>query len=98
MVAASKDYKRSMNNAISNYNNDLQKEILSTRSNNPREFWKIINNADSEKKPTKIEANLDDLFNHFKNVSNSNEYVHKIVTLTLNSMNKMYLIILPLNY
>ena len=58
------------------YNNVLQREIKSTRTNNPREFWKIINNADSGKKPTKIEADLDDLFNHFRNVSNSNEYVH----------------------
>ena len=76
MVTASKEYKRAMNNAILKYNNDLQNEIKSTRTNNPREFWKIINNADSDKKPTKIEADLDDLFNHFKNVSNSNEYVH----------------------
>ena len=77
MITASRNYKKALNGAISDYKNSMQRDIKATRASNPKEFWKIINDFDSDKnKNAPLEAKPDDLFNHFRDVSNSNEYAH----------------------
>ena len=75
MVNASKMYKKALNTAINKYKDDMQRELKATRASNPKKFWNIINKTHTDSKST-VDASPDDLFNHFKNVSTSNEYAH----------------------
>ena len=74
----SRKYKQSLDHAINQHRSLMQTNIKHLRKNNSKEFWKIINK--DKKKDTNIQANLDELFYHFRTSCNAD---NPVVTPTL---------------
>lgn len=68
---AEKNYKRTMDCSIKKYRSELRKKLDGYRSNNPKEYWKLINNCNRSKPNSKI--SIDILYEYFKNANNDDE-------------------------
>ncbi len=62
----SRDYKRTLDKAIFDQKKIIGEKLKQTKSDNPREFWKIINNNNNV--TSSVNATPDSLFEHFRNV------------------------------
>ncbi|MES9884249.1 MAG: reverse transcriptase family protein [Sedimenticola sp.] len=72
MVQASKNYKKTMNKYIHVHKTSTQRKLRNLKSQKPKEFWKILNKMEKNKKADKV--TIDDLYNHFKNVNINAEH------------------------
>ena len=70
LKTVSKNYKRTLTINNKRYTNDKIDKLRSLKTNNPREYWKIIN---SHKKSTEAQAPLSDFYEFFKAMNESNE-------------------------
>lgn len=61
----SKEYKQEVNKYVRQKKKDLIKKLRDTKTTNPKVFWNILNS----KKNNDIQANLSDLYEHFKSLS-----------------------------
>ena len=61
-----KEYKRIMNKYINEHKNIMKEKIDNLKSNNPREFWKIIND---NKKSVNNNIDINTLFEFFKDLN-----------------------------
>ena len=50
LKTTSKSYKRIMDNCIKNYKNGIARKLTELRSTNPKEYWKILNSSNENKK------------------------------------------------
>lgn len=62
--------KRILNKSYKFYRNNLQRSIKASRSSNPREYWKLMNDKSSNEYN---DINIVDLYDYFKAV-NPNEH------------------------
>ena len=69
-------YKKTMDDSMKTYITLLKKKLKSMRSNNPKDFWKLINLGKKNKNKTDI--SMDTLLDFFKdlNSSNNNDNYH----------------------
>ena len=64
---SSKSYKKAVKNAIHKYEHSLNKKLRSLRSNNPKEYWKILCSGD--KKESIEQIKLDALSDYFRTLN-----------------------------
>ena len=91
MNLKAKQYKKIMNKFIREHKNKMKEKNDKLKSNNPREFWKIIN--DNQRKNCSSNIDLTTLFDYFKDLNetdygegdfphvelNENEFVNNII-------------------
>ena len=65
---SSKEYKNAIKRANSKYHQELNSKIRSLQSNNPKDFWKLIN-GNYDKTDTCNEISIDDFAEHFQNLN-----------------------------
>ena len=63
-------YKKFIKKTKNKYYKELSSKLRNLKSINPKEYWKIINNANNKAK-NKCPIDTDTLFNHFKNLGNN---------------------------
>ena len=68
---ASKNYKRTMNLYLNKHVKNTQNRLRNLKTNNPKEFWKIINSL--EKKEEDQNINLETLYDFFKGLNENND-------------------------
>ena len=66
LKSVSKDYKQTMNRNIKRFHDNKIEKIRALKSENPKEYWRIINDG----KPKKCAATLNNLYKHFQTVNN----------------------------
>ena len=62
-------YKKRLKNANVTHRVEMKKKLFSLRTNNPREYWKILNTNTDKKR---CNANLYDLFTFYQDCCNKN--------------------------
>lgn len=62
-------YKKRLKNANETHRVEMKKKLFSLRTNNPREYWKILNTNTDKKR---CNANLYDLFTFYQDCCNKN--------------------------
>ena len=67
---AERSYKKTMDLSLKKYRCDLRKKIDRLRSNNPKEYWKLIN---SNKGKTKTSIKLENLYDFFNDLNKGDE-------------------------
>ena len=78
MVAKSKAYEKEVAKLRQTSNKDFIQIVRQLRSSDPKEYWRLINN----RLESKVEANLQDRYNHFKELTDdsADEPNHKTLT------------------
>ena len=66
-----KDYKKEINKAVKKYKQQVIHKIRNLKSENPRDYWHIINSKNSAKTIAKV--SLEVFKEHFQNLNYSNE-------------------------
>ena len=66
-----KDYRKEINKAVRKYKQQAIHQIRNLKSENPRDYWHIINNKNSAKTIAKV--SLEVFKEHFKNLNYSND-------------------------
>ena len=79
---AEKTYKKTMDNSLKKYRATLRKKIDNLRSNNPKDYWKLLNSC---KKKTKTSISLETLHDFFKDLNKGDENVENEIDLNLNA-------------
>ncbi|MEW8547740.1 MAG: reverse transcriptase domain-containing protein, partial [Candidatus Thiodiazotropha sp.] len=64
----SKNYKSTISKSVKHYKDINIKKLRKLKNTDPKEYWKILNSNQPKKN---IEAGLEDLYNHFKNINKS---------------------------
>ena len=77
----SKDYKKEINKAVRKYKQQVIHKIRNLKSENPRDYWHIINSKNSPKTIAKV--SLEVFKEHFQNLNYSNE-TQNVPILALN--------------
>ena len=83
LKTTSKLYKRTMNAAINTYKAKMESQIRKLEKQNPKQYWKFINNIKVNKSNEKS-ATLSDFYMHFKNVNKSNDVDNEPDTFSIN--------------
>ena len=65
----SKTYKQVLSKSARTYKNDTIQKLKNLKNAKPREFWKIINSINNDKK---TKCPLNDLYEHLKNINTEN--------------------------
>ena len=66
-----KDYKNEINKAVRKYKQQVIHKIRNLKSENPRDYWNIINNKNNSKTTAKV--SLDIFIKHFENLNYSHD-------------------------
>ena len=66
----SKDYKKTVKNQFNAYNKGIARKLRNLRSNNCKEYWRVINNIEGNKN-TKCNISAEALFEHFNNLNST---------------------------
>ena len=78
MKRNAKEYKKIMNKSIRKHRNEMKGKINKLKSNDPKEFWKIINGNQKTKHRNNIDINT--LFQYFKDLNETDyddgEFTH----------------------
>ncbi|CAG2251763.1 unnamed protein product [Mytilus edulis] len=67
---ASKEYKKEINKCFQNYQLKTEKELRNISTNNPKEFWKVLNKF-SPKQKKESPISLEVMYAHFKKLNES---------------------------
>ena len=62
----SKNYKNTISKSVKHYKDTNIKKLRTLKNADPKQYWKILNSNQPKKN---IEAGLEELYNHFKNVN-----------------------------
>ena len=68
MNSASKNYRKTVKRTLKNYHYELHKNLRTLKSNNPKDYWGIINKAHGSTKKTG-EISIDTFMQHFKTLN-----------------------------
>ena len=74
MINASKKYKSTVKKYHAKYIEGLQKKIRKLRTENPKDYWKLINSID--KKTDSIPISINDMFDYFKVLNKNNDPIY----------------------
>ena len=74
MINASKKYKSTVKKYYAKYIEGLQKKIRKLRTENPKDYWKLINSID--KKTDSIPISINDIFDYFKVLNKTNDPIY----------------------
>ena len=77
MKRKEREYKRQMDTSIREHRKNFRKKMNNLKSNNPKEYWKILN-AKRGRKKTNIHINT--LFDFFKNLNSSDAHENNDIT------------------
>jgi hypothetical protein len=66
LAESEKDYKRTLDKTQRKYRQNLCRRLKNMRTNDPKEFWKILNQG---KRKTQSNISLQKLFEFFKNLN-----------------------------
>ena len=76
LKAEAKKYKYIIKKAKNDYFNKINLELKHLKTNDPKQFWKLINKSDNNSKNHNDQVDIDDLYNHFKNLGDSQNLVN----------------------
>ena len=71
--AASKEYKKALKTSMYKYKRELNKKLHVLRSNNSKEYWSIINNANKSYSEQAQNMHMGRFVEHFRNLNNPDE-------------------------
>ena len=71
-----KKYKYTIKIAKNDYFNKINSELKHLKTSDPKQFWKLINKSDNNSKNHHDQVDIDDLYNHFKNLGESQNLVN----------------------
>ena len=72
MKVAHKTYKKELNACIKKNANNINFQIRNLKSSKPKDYWNLISEKSQKSKKT-IPITLEQLMEHFKNLSNAEE-------------------------
>jgi hypothetical protein len=71
MKLASKKYKKMLKHEYANYHKELNLQLKSLRTSNPKEYWKILNQSDGNKNDT-CNLGITEVSDHFEKLNSVN--------------------------
>lgn len=75
LKTASNKYKRTMNKYVNMHKNRTKTKLRNLKLKQPREFWKLLNNLESNKMNGNI--SIDKFYEYFKNVNDAEQIVEE---------------------
>ena len=79
MIEKSKEYKANLKRVKNKERNNLIKELRKCKSDDPKAYWKILNN---QKKNCQVPITLNEFFEHFKQLADDESYDNSDVNIT----------------